>query len=139
MRKSFRSTLCVFRILGALVFVGIVALVIGVFNYKNHTAENTQVIEAEVTDVRFVETNTKAVVYISMGNGSNELYLQDDTVIKDGQGKLLSFANLEAGQRIRAEVDPTVLYDARMVETPEGTIYESVDIYSRCYEVVILE
>jgi len=139
MKKDMKRKLWTLVMEVALVFGGITILLIGVFNYKKQTIKNVHQIEVEIIDVHFLETNTKAVVDISMENGNHELYLQQDTVIKNERGKKLTCADLKVGQFIRAEVDPTVLYDARMVETETGTSYESIDIYWRCYEVVILE
>lgn len=99
--------------------------------------ENTETIEREILRVFFRDTShTKNVVSLRISNkkgGFDELWIQEDTVIRGEGGERLDFADLKEGQSIRATVCPDVLYDALVTET--GTV--EVDIYFRCYEIII--
>lgn len=101
--------------------------------------ENAETIEREILSVSFHDTSpAKDVASLRISNpkgGFDELWIQEDTVIRGEDGERLEFTDLKEGQAIRATVCSGVLYDALVTET--GTV--EVDIYFRCYEIILSE
>lgn len=90
-------------------------------------------IEAEIRDV--IINEKRARLYVLMGENKTAIDLQEDTVIRDREGKDCSFDDLKIGQEIEAIVDPTVFYDA-WIDIETGIDYE-MNVYFRCYELII--
>lgn len=101
--------------------------------------EETAVIETEIQDIHFSDTDNKVSLTVSKDGGSDRIRLQEDTVIKDVAGNEVDVSDLKTGQTIRAKVHTDVLYDCISVEAGSEISNPSVNIFVRCYEVTILE
>lgn len=76
---------------------------------------------------------------VAKESGSDRVWLQEDTNIKDVSGKKLDVSDLQVGQSIRAIVHTDVLYDNLVVASGSDISDSSINIFCRCYEVTILD
>lgn len=139
MSKTLKRALCIFFLLILCAGLGILLYQCHLRTVDNQDSEKVIIEEAEILDISFQDTDTQVILTVSMNGKKSKIYLQKDTIIQNKTGQKRDFMNLEIGQFIKAEVNSTVLYDSPMVQVDSETSYESLDIFYRCYKVIILK
>ena len=131
-QKKPNRILTIFIIL-ALLCLAVCGGILLVNYLQNRVPEDAKRIDVIITEVHIYEGGV--TLYVSQNGRTDRIRLQEDTIIKDQDGKKCSVEVLEAGQTIWAVVDSTVMYEAWQ-DIKTGQNY-SANIYSRCYQVII--